>query len=236
MLRDTQTHDLPDNPAEFDRLAAFMGRDTDDLRADLTARLTEVHELIEEFFAQDDGDEAGPDVVPGTLDADVIARWPGYPALRSSRAVEIFKRLRPDILDRLSRTAEPNEALLAFDGFLAGLPAGVQVFSLFEANPQLIDLLVDIVGTAPVLAQYLARNADVFDAVIAGDFFADWPGRGAGIGACRPAGVRGRLRTRARRGPPLAQGMAFPRRRASSARADRRGPGRRAIRRSRRLR
>ena len=50
------------------------------------------------------------------------------------------------------------------------------MFSLFEANPQLIDLLVDIVGTAPVLAQYLSRNAGVFDAVIAGDFFADWPG------------------------------------------------------------
>jgi len=179
MLRDTQTHDLPDMPAEFDRLAAFMGRDTDDLRTDLTERLTEVHELIEGFFAQDGAEEAGPDAVPDALDADVIARWPGYPALRSTRAVEIFKRLKPDILARLSRTAQPEEALLAFDGFLAGLPAGVQVFSLFEANPQLIDLLVDIVGTAPVLAQYLARNADVFDAVIAGDFFADWPGYAA---------------------------------------------------------
>jgi glutamate-ammonia-ligase adenylyltransferase len=179
MLRDTQTHDLPDMPAEFDRLAAFMGRDTDDLRTDLTERLTEVHELIEGFFAQDGAEEAGPDAVPDALDADVIARWPGYPALRSTRAVEIFKRLKPDILARLSRTAQPEEALLAFDGFLGGLPAGVQVFSLFEANPQLIDLLVDIVGTAPVLAQYLARNADVFDAVIAGDFFADWPGYAA---------------------------------------------------------
>jgi len=179
MLRDAQTHDLPDTPAGFDRLAAFMGRDTGDLRADLTAQLTEVHELIEGFFAQDGPEEPGPEAVPDTLDAEVIARWPGYPALRSSRAVEIFNRLKPDILNRLARTAEPNEALLAFDGFLAGLPAGVQVFSLFEANPQLIDLLVDIVGTAPVLAQYLARNADVFDAVIAGDFFADWPGRAA---------------------------------------------------------
>jgi glutamate-ammonia-ligase adenylyltransferase len=179
MLRDTQTHDLPDTQAEFDRLAAFMGRDTEDLRADLTARLTEVHALIEGFFAQDGGTATGQDAVPETLDADVIARWPGYPALRSSRAVEIFDRLKPDILTRLARTAEPNEALLAFDGFLAGLPAGVQVLSLFEANPHLIDLLVDIVGTAPVLAQHLARNADVFDAVIAGDFFAEWPGDAA---------------------------------------------------------
>ena len=39
------------------------------------------------------------------------------------------------------------------------------------------DLLVDIVGTAPALAAHLSRNAGVFDAVIAGDFFAPWPGQ-----------------------------------------------------------
>src|SRR6056297_3374368 len=53
MLRDAQTHLLPNSAAEFDRLAAFMGRDAGDLRTDLEARLTEVHDLIEGFFAQD---------------------------------------------------------------------------------------------------------------------------------------------------------------------------------------
>jgi len=50
------------------------------------------------------------------------------------------------------------------------------LFSLFDANPQLIDLIVDIAATAPALARYLGRNAQVFDAVIGGSFFADWPG------------------------------------------------------------
>lgn len=175
MLRDAQTHLLPRTPEEFDRLAAFMGCDTTALRAGIKARLTAVHDLIEGFFAP--GESAEADAATKAFDSDVMARWPSYPALRSGRAVQIFKRLKPDILARLARTANPNEALVAFDGFIAGLPAGVQVFSLFEANPQLIDLLVDIVGTAPALAQYLARNAGVFDAVIAGDFFAPWPGR-----------------------------------------------------------
>ncbi|SEK50536.1 glutamate-ammonia-ligase adenylyltransferase [Roseovarius azorensis] len=177
MLRDAQTHRLPNSTEEFDRLAAFMGRQTVDLRDDLRARLTAVHDLIEGFFTP--GEIAATDEAAKALDSEVMARWPSYPALRSGRAVQIFKRLKPDILARLARTANPNEALVAFDGFIAGLPAGVQVFSLFEANPQLIDLLVDIVGTAPALAQYLARNAGVFDAVIAGDFFAPWPGRTA---------------------------------------------------------
>ena len=41
---------------------------------------------------------------------------------------------------------------------LRGLPAGVQLFSLFGSNPQLIDLLADICGTVPGLAAYLARH------------------------------------------------------------------------------
>ena len=183
MLRDAQTHALPTSAAEFDRLAAFMGRDTVDLETELLERLSEVHETIESFFAPGTPGGAGRaeegQGTEGILDSDVIARWPGYPALRSARAVEIFGRLKPEILSRLAGSAHPQEALLAFDGFLAGLPAGVQVFSLFEANPQLVDLLVDIAGTAPALAAHLSRNADVFDAVIAGDFFAPWPGRAA---------------------------------------------------------
>ena len=177
MLRDAQTHALPTSAEEFERLAAFMGRDRTALEEELRARLTRVHDTIESFFAPEEGSAAA---APGAdLDPEILARWPGYPALRSGRAVEIFNRLRPEILAKLARSVDPNEALLAFDGFLAGLPAGVQVFSLFEANPQLIDLLVDIAGTAPALAGYLSRNASVLDAVIAGDFFAPWPGRAA---------------------------------------------------------
>ena len=41
----------------------------------------------------------------------------------------------------------------------------MQVFSLFEANPVLIELIVDIAGTAPALARYLSRNAGVLDGV-----------------------------------------------------------------------
>ena len=174
MLRDAQTQTLPTGDDEFARLAAFCDRDTAELRDEIHDRLSEVHELIEGFFAPED---SAPAPVSDVLDEEVVARWRSYPALRSSRAMEIFQRLRPEILGKLARSANPQEALLAFDGFLAGLPAGVQVFSLFEANPQLIDLLVDIAGTSPALAAYLSRHARVLDAVIAGDFFAPWPGR-----------------------------------------------------------
>ncbi|MCA0994284.1 glutamine-synthetase adenylyltransferase [Alloyangia pacifica] len=177
MVQDAQTHALPGNEEGFARLAALAGRDLAELKADLKSRLEDVHELTEGFFAPESRSE--PQVPSALEQSPLVARWPSYPALRSSRAVEIWGRLRPEILSRLGRAAKPEEALTAFDGFLAGLPAGVQLFSLFEANPQLVDLLVDIVSVSPDLARHLSRNAQVFDAVIGGDFFAPWPGASA---------------------------------------------------------
>jgi len=171
MVGDAQTHDLPTDDEGFARLAAFMGTSVAALRADLTARIEEVHELTEGFFAPG---KVAP--VQDSFGAEVTARWPKYPALRSDRANEIFRRVKPVILRHLMDAAQPEEALREFDAFLSGLPAGVQVFSLFDANPQLARLIVDIAATAPALARYLGRNAGVLDAVIGGRFFAPWPG------------------------------------------------------------
>jgi glutamate-ammonia-ligase adenylyltransferase len=176
MVQDAQTHNLPKTPEGFARLAAMMDRDVAELEADLAARLTAVHDLTEGFFAPSAPAAEAP---AQQLDPAMRARWLSYPALRSERSRVLFKRLQPDLLDRLSKSSRPEEALHAFDGFLSGLPAGVQLFSLLEANPQLLDLLVDITGTSTALAQYLSQNAGVFDAVIGGDFFADWPGQTA---------------------------------------------------------
>ena len=177
MIHDAQTHLVPKGDEDRARMAALMGQDVAAMEADLQSCLQDVHSLTEAFFA--------PDVAPtqiaetAQLDHTVLSRWPTYPALRSPRAAELFERLKPVLLERLTKADRPDEALRAFDGFLSGLPAGVQVFSLFEANPQLIELLIDIAGTAPDLAAHLSRNASVLDAVIAGDFFAPWPGADA---------------------------------------------------------
>ncbi len=175
MVHDAQTHKMPDSSEGIARIACLMDMDPETLVANTATRLAEVHELTEDFFAPD---AVAPDRVelPAELDGSILARWQTYPALRSARSAQIFERVKPELLARISKTAKPNESLLALDGFLAGLPAGVQLFSLFDANPQLMDLLIDIAGTSHDLAGYLSRNASVFDAVIGGSFFADWPG------------------------------------------------------------
>ncbi len=173
MIGDAQTHDLPKSDEDFARLACFMGETNSKvLKMSLAERIADVVELTDSFYAPIEA-EAKPS------QADIqtyLEKWRGFAALRSPRAVSIFRRLFPNILERLNSGTDPDAALSAFERFLAGLPAGVQVFSLFESNPGLVDLFVDICTASPELAEYLSRNAQVLDAVIAGDFFAPWPG------------------------------------------------------------
>ena len=174
MVNDAQTHDMPTSENGIARIAHFMGQaDVGAFRKTLMDRLNCVAQLTEGFFAP-----GSPEVGPQLSEPAraIVAGWSSYPALRSDRAIAIFERLRPMLLKRLMQATNPDEALVALDGFLAGLPTGVQIFSLFEANPPLVDLIIDIAATAPALSQYLSRNAGVLDAVIGGSFFDAWPG------------------------------------------------------------
>jgi glutamate-ammonia-ligase adenylyltransferase len=182
MIADAQTHALPTSPEAFDRLTRFSGEgDTDVFRRDLRDRLARVAGITEGFFAPEPVSAAvtRPEAVAALSHhaRGIVDGWPRYPVLRTDRAMASFRRLQPRLLSLVARAADTEAAIVQFDGFLRGLPAGVQLFALFEANPQLVEMIVDICATAPRLAQYLSRNASVFDAVIGGDFFAPWPGR-----------------------------------------------------------
>ena len=180
MVQDAQTHRLPTDPDGLRRIACLAGMaDADAFTRAVGTALSEVERIVDPFFRPaGPSRSADPPAQPhhdADLDVEVIARWSTYPALRSDRARQLFARLRPALLQGLGAARRPTEALTAFDGFLRGLPAGVQLFSLFEANPQLIDLIVDICATAPDLARYLAANSEVLDAVIGGAFLAPLP-------------------------------------------------------------
>jgi glutamate-ammonia-ligase adenylyltransferase len=62
-----------------------------------------------------------------------------------------------------------------FDRFLSNLPSGVQLFSLFMAKPEFLDLLARVVGSAPRLAFHLARAPATLDALVDADFLTTLP-------------------------------------------------------------
>jgi glutamate-ammonia-ligase adenylyltransferase len=214
MIADEQTHTLPEDADRLLRLARFCGfPGTAVFAARLTAELecvqTHYARLFEHSPALTRGGAnmvfAGEADDPGTLEAltgmgygrpsGVIAgvrAWHHgrYPAVRTARARELLTEVQPLLIEALSRTADPDQAFLAFDQFLAGLPAGVQLFSLLQRNPALLELVAAIMGTAPRLARILARRPRALDAVLTPGFFGALPSE-ADLGAIVAAELAG---------------------------------------------
>jgi glutamate-ammonia-ligase adenylyltransferase len=66
---------------------------------------------------------------------------------------------------------------MQFDRFVSNLPAGVQLFSLFLARPELLQLVAKIAGSAPKLATHLAHAPATLDALMDSDFLHRLPAR-----------------------------------------------------------
>ena len=199
MLADEQTQTLPRESADLERLALFAGfASTDAFSIELTRQLETVQRHYAVLFENvPELTRSGANMVfageaddPGTVEAltrmgferpsDTIAAIRGwhhgrYPAVRSPRARELLTEVQPLLIEALSLTADPDQAFTSFDRFLAELPSGVQLFSLLRANPSLLRLVADIMGTAPRLARLLASRRSVLDAVLAPDFFGKLP-------------------------------------------------------------
>src|SRR3546814_5542224 len=86
--------------------------------------------------------------------------------MRSERARQLLTELMPRLLEAFAKTANPDAAFARFDEFLGRLPAGVQLFSLFHAYPALLDIVAEIMGDAPRLADWLSHNPHLLDHVL----------------------------------------------------------------------
>jgi glutamate-ammonia-ligase adenylyltransferase len=195
MIGDEQTHSLPTSPEELLRVARLSGFETTDAFADaLLAELCKVeihYGALFERLPQVPGSApsiivTGADAEPATLASlqelgyanpsqtiETLRAWQSgrYAATKSERARERLTEFLPHLLDAFGRTADPDAALFSFDRVIASMPAGVQLFSLLAANPSLTRLIADIMGTAPRLAQTIARQSRLLDVVLDPGFF-----------------------------------------------------------------
>jgi glutamate-ammonia-ligase adenylyltransferase len=198
MVDDQQTHSLPDTDEGLEAVAAFMGYgDRESFEAKLMRTLRTVENHYAELFEESDslggggtlvftGADDHPDTLatlremgfsdPESISTAIRAWHAGrHRATRSTRSREILTELMPVILAALSSTVNPDVAFRRFDELIAGLPAGVQLFSLFQANPSLLSLVAEITGGAPRMAEWLGRNPLLLDGVLATDFFDSLP-------------------------------------------------------------
>ncbi|MBY0356297.1 MAG: bifunctional [glutamine synthetase] adenylyltransferase/[glutamine synthetase]-adenylyl-L-tyrosine phosphorylase [Rickettsiales bacterium] len=201
MQDDQQTHTLPSEAAEMEKLAHFMGfHSSSQYVTRLSRHLRRVHHHFTRAFSDtaaplsggsklvftgvdDDAETIMELQRMGFLQPEVISRaiqdWHkgNRRCTRTKRSRELLTELVPEILAAFTSTAHPDEAFQTFDSFMTHLPSGVQLFSLYASNPQLLRLTADIMGSAPSLGKTLSQTPSLFDAVLSGAFFAALPSK-----------------------------------------------------------
>jgi glutamate-ammonia-ligase adenylyltransferase len=194
MVDDRQTHNLPEQRDEMERIAYFMGySDSNSFANDFLHHVDIVrtnYRAVFEFVPDLPGTEVvGPELDFRGDDLEPAAtvkalRTLGYQnpkriiaavrqwlngrvrALRSSRARDLMTTMVPSILMTLGRQANPDEAFNRFDRFVSALPAGIQPMSLFQHNPRLLDRIAVVLGAAPLLSEHLARYPSALEGLL----------------------------------------------------------------------
>jgi glutamate-ammonia-ligase adenylyltransferase len=201
MIADEQTQTLPADDKRRAHLAVFMGYpDLPAFERDVENALRTVETHYAGLFEDAPsltvggnlvftGTEDDPDTLetlrrlgfsnPSTVGAMVRGWHHGrYRATRSNRARQILTEIIPGLLTAFGRTTQADAALVRFDRCLSELQSGIQLLSVFQANPQLLDLVAEIMGDAPRLADHLARNPALLDYVLEPQFYAAMPDLG----------------------------------------------------------
>ncbi len=201
ILADEQTHVLPDDDEGFSQIARLMGYASDEAFSDA---FREALQTVEKHYAAlfetapklsaeignlvFTGDVDDPDTLK-TLEglgferpSDMIRLVRGwhfgrYRATRSAEARERLTELTPALLQAFGETRRADDTAVRFDAFIAGLPAGIQLFSLLQNNPSLLHLLVTIMGAAPRLAEIITRSPHVFDGLLDRSLLSELPSR-----------------------------------------------------------
>ena len=194
MVNDRQTHNLPEQSEEMQRIARFLSypdaptfaedflRHVDIVRANYRAVFAYVPDLPGAKAAGPELDFRGDDPEPAATVAALaelgyhdakrvvaaVRQWLAgrVRALRSSRARDLMTTMVPSILVTLGRQPNPDEAFNRFDRFIGALPTGVQPMSLFQQNPMLLDRIAAVLGAAPMLSEHLARYPSALEGLL----------------------------------------------------------------------
>jgi [glutamine synthetase] adenylyltransferase / [glutamine synthetase]-adenylyl-L-tyrosine phosphorylase len=197
MVGDEQTQTLPDDRPGLERFARFLGLESRDsfaalMRGHLETVQRHYVSLFEakpaadgprlEFPADQDDKRTLDRLIEMGFRAPLetsarVRRWLSgeLRSLRSEAARRQLRELLPVLLEHFGRTEHPDAALVPLDDFLANLTNASRLLSLLRQNPSLISLITMVIGTAPRLADTLARTPQMIDALAEPHFFGVLP-------------------------------------------------------------
>ncbi len=166
-----QTHTVPEIPEQLHRLALSLGfSSSETFSAALELHMVAVRSVFRRIIA-----EAPPGKGTETINLGIFANQSHAERAMadlaqgaggghvSPRTRQVFRKLRPLLLDQLSKTAEPDAALNQFVRFVQTYGLRSMLFELLVTNPKLLELLIKTFDASRFAGDLLVRHPQLLE-------------------------------------------------------------------------
>ena len=165
-----QTHSIPEDPEKRERLARSLGFDS---AAALLAELQTSNERVREIFHH----LIASGTAAPAVNLDIFADPPRATRALSElaqgsvsfhvapRTRQIFRRLRPLLLEQLAQCADPDATLVAIVRFVEAFGLRSLLFELLATNPKLLELLVRTFDASFFATNVLIRHPHLLEEI-----------------------------------------------------------------------
>lgn len=193
---DEQTHNLPTKEEDWELLWATYFptiKTVAELKQTIKRKLVDTANAYDGLFTNDHslaakegslsftGSEDNPETLKTlkkmgfqapALISQSIRKWHHgqYKSTNTARSRQILTEITPTLLKTFAKQDDCDKSFNAFDRFIEHLPAGVQLFSLLESNPKLIELFSELLGNMK-LSEWLIAQPELMDNLLDPAFF-----------------------------------------------------------------
>src|SRR6266496_2504927 len=165
-----QTHSIPDDPEKRERLALSLGFDS---AAALLAELQRSNERVREIFHHLIASGTAAPAVNLDIFSDPARATRTLNELAQGsvsfhvapRTRQIFRRLRPLLLEELVQCADPDATLIAIVRFVEAFGLRSLLFELLATNPKLLELLVRTFDASFFATNVLIRHPHLLEEI-----------------------------------------------------------------------
>jgi glutamate-ammonia-ligase adenylyltransferase len=166
-----QTHTVPRDPAALKRLARSLGFDsTNEFSAALKKTMQNVRSIFDRIIVSGPAEGALPDLrlfkdqksATRSL-ADLLK--PTSASHVAPRTKQIFRKLRPALLEQMAMTADPDAVLNQFVRFVEAYGLRGLLFELLATNPTLLELVIKTLGASRFAGDLLIRRPQLLEEI-----------------------------------------------------------------------
>jgi [glutamine synthetase] adenylyltransferase / [glutamine synthetase]-adenylyl-L-tyrosine phosphorylase len=174
-----QTHTIPEAPEPLRRLALSLGFESGEkLTASLQRHMGNVRAIFERNISEPTAPsgDATPNLAifrDETRAAKSLTDLAHGPARFhvSPRTRQVFRKLRPLLLDRLAKVADPDATLNQFVRFVETYGLRSLLFELLVVNPRLLELLIRTFDVSRYAGDLLIRRPQLLEEITRGRMF-----------------------------------------------------------------